>query len=381
MLTGEVNTSQMRLNEPEYSRHTRVFSPPGIFVEAAKYPTLWTGVLASTEPSEHLSIHDYPGSWRGLGLETILMMREQLYRFVLPLDARMNEPNPALEVIQSIALSVSPVALSVEVDSLPPRNLQVMGTQLPCSPLVPIRDIELISEPEISRVAQKVTDEDIPASESIWKLIDYDYSLDQVSRLMAVGLLGRERSRRLVPTRAAYKAVLDTYINRAIIELTDKKDCTTSTLQATKILGDTFTVLVQPGEPQVDYIRIEQFHGNQRKFYSFDDKKIHDSNVKASIYADQARFSVYRHLIQNSTRAHVTVFHLNSTPRSNALGPWLARAGVEDALQSSSVELEDTGNVLRVLESVLKPRLNIWADETPLLDRIGPRIHQLILSQ
>ncbi len=379
MLRSEMKTTQLRLNESEYSRSLRVFSPPGIFVEAAKYPTLWTGFLASTEPSEHLSIHDHPGSWRGLGLETILMMREQLFRFVLPMDARLKEPDSNLEMVQNISLSVSPVALSVEVDKLPPRNLQVMGAQLPFGPMVPVRSMDMISEPEISRVARKITEDDIPASEAIWKLIDYDYTLEQVSRMMAVGLLGKKKSRRLIPTRAAYKAVTDTYLNRAIMELADKKDISVTTIQAIKLLGDTFTILVQPGAPEVDYIRVEQFHGNTKKCFSFEDKSLTDSDAKASIYANQARFSAYHYLVTESIRARITIFHLNSNPRSNALGPWLARAGVKDALESPSVELEDSMNVLNVLQSILKPRLDVWAEDTSLLDRIGPRIQQLVL--
>ena len=380
MLVGDMRSTQSRLTEFEYSKTMRVFTPPGIFVEAAKYPTLWTGVLASTEPSEHLSMHDYPGAWRGLGLETILMMREQLYRFVLPIDARLKEPSPDLELIQSIALSVSPVALSVEVDSLPPRNLQIMGTQLPYSPQVPAQKMELISKPEISQVAQKVTEDDIPSSDSIWKLVEYDYSLDQITRLMSVGLIGKMNSRRLIPTRAAYKAVIDTYINRAIVELLDKGEKANSAIHSATLLGNTVVVLIQPGEPKVDYIKIEQFHGNWKKTHSFDDKSIQDSDAKVSIYADQARYPIFKHMVQNSMRAHVTVFHLNSVPRSNALGPWLARAVIEDALESQPLELEDESNALLVLEAILKPNLNLWAENTPLLKRVGPKMKQLVLN-
>jgi hypothetical protein len=380
MLSSDMSSMQTRLTELEYSKSMSVFTPPGIFVEAAKYPTLWTGVLASTEPSEHLSIHDFPGAWRGLGLETILMMREQLYRFVLPIDARLKEPGSDLELIQSISLSVSPVALSVEVDSLPPRNLQIMGTQLPYSPLVPVKRMELVSEPEISQVALKITEDDIPSTDAIWKLVDFEYSLDQISKFMSVGLLGRMNNRRLVPTRAAYKAVIDTYINRAIAEIMDAKGQSTYRLQSSNLLGNKVTVVIQPGKPKVDYLRIEQFHGSRNLSYSFEENNIQNSDPKTSIYADQARFVIYKHLVENSIRAHVTIFHLNSVPRSNALGPWLVRAAVEDALSSEVLEVDTNAQMRSILEATLKPNLSLWAGDTPLVKRIGPKTEQLILT-
>ncbi|MGY5852116.1 MAG: hypothetical protein RTU92_00960 [Candidatus Thorarchaeota archaeon] len=371
MSTSEVLTTQLQLDQVVDSSSHTIFTPPGIFVEAAKYPTLWTGVLASTEPSEHLSIHDHPSAWRGLGLEAILMMRRQLYKFVLPMDARLKTPHDSAKVVQTIALSVSPVALRVEASSLPPRNLHVMGSQLPSSPMVRVKNIEILSEPEISRVAQNVTEEDIPAANGIWKLIDYDYSLDQVARLLATGLLGRKNNRRLMPTRSAYKATIDAFVNRAIIELAEKPERDTISLQMAQLLGDTFTVLMQPGEPRVDYLRIEQFQGTTNRGTNFEDTKYPDTNPRTSIYADHARYSAYRKLIANSTKAHITIFHLNRNPRSNALGPWITRAGVEDALESKAVELDDSINAIRVLQSLLKPNLGVWAEGTPLLSKLG----------
>ncbi|MHA1638007.1 MAG: hypothetical protein ACTSUB_08330, partial [Candidatus Thorarchaeota archaeon] len=195
MSTGQI-TTQLRFGEMQDSKSLTVFTPPGICVETAKYPILMAGVLATNKPSEFLSIYDHPESWSGLDRDSILSMRRNLFRFVIPTDARTMTPRNAIETLQTIALSVCPVALGVEVSTLPPRQLRVIGGQLPTSPEVQVNKFEILSDPEISKVAERITSEDITASEGAWKLFDYDYSLEQVARFISVGLLGKLKNRR-----------------------------------------------------------------------------------------------------------------------------------------------------------------------------------------
>ncbi|MFW9795057.1 MAG: hypothetical protein ACFFEE_12185, partial [Candidatus Thorarchaeota archaeon] len=297
MAIGHVRTTQMQLGHANNNRQLTVYSPPGLSVEAAKYPMMKAGILASINPREHLSIFDHPESWQGLDREAILAMRRELYRFSVPVNARAIEYSEFVEVLQTLALSVSPVAIEVEASKLPRRNLNPLGGQLPTSPSVEVNSVEIVSEPEVSRVAKRITQLDIPASESTWKLLDYDYSLDQVARLMSVGLLGRIDSRRLVPTRGAYKAVIDAYINRGLIELIEKPTVSSYRLFSSELLGDDFTILAQPGEPRVDYLRIERTNRMLERGSSFERFKRAVTDPKTAVYSDHARFSAYENFV------------------------------------------------------------------------------------
>ncbi|MFW9767486.1 MAG: hypothetical protein ACFFF9_12195 [Candidatus Thorarchaeota archaeon] len=371
MAIGHVRTTQMQLGHATSLRHVTAYSPPGITVEAAKYPMMNAGILASTDAQEYLSIYDHPESWCGLNRETILSMRRELYRFTVPINARVMEASEFVEVLQTIALSVSPVAIEVETASLPPRGLSPLGGQLPASPSVDIQSVEIVSEPEISKVAENITQLDIPSSESAWKLLDYDYSLDQVARLMSVGLLGRIDSRRLVPTRGAYKAVIDGYINRSLIELNEKPVPPSFRIYSNELLDESFTVLVQPGEPRVDYFRIERTPKGLERGASYERVKNATTDPKTAIYGDHARFSSYQHLVKKQERSHITVFHFARNNKNNVLGPWIVRAGIDAALDSNSIELDTRENAIMVLESILTPSLPIWIESDPLLDNFS----------
>lgn len=371
MALDQVRTTQMQLGQAESSRHVTAFSPPGIVVEATKYPIMMASVLASTEPTEYLSIFDHPESWMGLDREAIISMRRQLFRFTIPINARAMEPSQFVEVLQTIALSVSPIAIEVEAASLPPRGLYQLGGQLPASSPVKISSLEMVSDPEISRVAKRITELDIPAAEAAWKLLDYDYSLDQVTRLMSVGLLGRIDSRRFVPTRGAYKAVIDAYISRSLMELADKSTTSTFRIGMAEIHGENFTVLVQPGESKVDYFRITRSHEGFERDVSLEGVKNVTMDSKTSVFADHARFSAYEDLVKQSESAHVTIFHYARNNTNNVLGPWLVRAGVNAALESDQMILDTKENAITVLESLLTPGISVWTKEESLLDSFG----------
>jgi hypothetical protein len=352
-------------------RSLAVFSPPGISVEPAKYPYLLAGVLASTDASEHLSIYDHPGAWKGLDRDAVITMRRSLYRFVTPINAREMYPKDAVQALQTIALSVSPVAIRVETGDIPPVRIETQPALLPSSPSVTVKSIELLSEPEITKVAERITAKDIPASEGICQLLEYDYTLDQVARMLSVGLLGRLNSRRLVPLRGAYKAAIDAFVSKILMDIVERASSQIYRIHAANLYGDTFIVLFQPGEPRVDYLRVETMNGAQSAGYSLEDPRHPTTDPKTSIYADHARFSAYQYLAREKTNSHIVVFHHSRGQLNQLLGPWLARAGVDEALTSDPMFADDKDDMSRILNSILTPELRTVARDSPIPSRLG----------
>jgi hypothetical protein len=281
------------------------------------------------------------------------------------------EPSKFVEALQIIALSVSPVAIEVETANLPPRDLHPLGGQLPASSTVEISSLEIMSKPEISRVAKRITELDIPASEAAWKLLDYDYSLDQVARLMSVGLLGRLDSRRFVPTRGAYKAVIDAYISRCLMELSDKSISSSYRIGMSETHGENFVVFTQPGEPKVDYFRIERTQRGFDRDVSLEGVKNVTIDSKTSVFADHARFSAYANLVKQKESSQVSIFHYARNNSNSVLGPWLVRAGVCTAVESDQMILDTKENALAVLDSLLSPDISVWTKEESILDSFG----------
>ncbi|MFW9953793.1 MAG: hypothetical protein ACFFD3_04495 [Candidatus Thorarchaeota archaeon] len=371
MSTGQTTITQLQLGDAVRSKDLLMYSPPGITVETAKYPILMAGVLASTQPHEFLSIYDHPTAWRGLDREAIFSMRRNLYRLLIPADARSLIPQHAIETLQTIALSVSPVALGVEAATLPPRRLHTSGGDLPASPSVIIKSLEILSDPEISRVAERITQKDITASEAIIQLFEYDYALEQIVRMLAIGLLGRKEHRRLVPTKNAFKVVIDSFIDKTLLDLSEQPFSTSISLQKSELFGDSFIIVSIPGEARVDYFRVEIAPDRTTQGYSLESRQQIASDPKTALFASHARFPVYSELKLRNENSHNIIFHLNRDGRNNAMGPWLPRAGVEKALCEEPVVLDSTSNMISILESLVYPNLEFWARNTPLMTRLG----------
>ncbi len=370
--TGHIVSRQIRLTkQTTHSQSFTIFTPPGICMNAAKYPIMHAGVLGTTQPSEHLSIFDHPDTWEGIGRDAILSMRRSLYQFQLPVDARSRTPKDVVETLQKIALSVSPVAIGVEGPTLPPRHLTTLGGQLPAGPLVPVREITLLTEPEISLVAQRITEKDVHAAEAIWQLIGYDYSLEQTARLICVGLLGKHKNRRMVPMRSSLKIAIDTYIDMALMELSEKSTVDSISFQTANVLGDTFVVISKPGESRVDYVNVTKDDNGYRKGYSFESLSKMTSDARTAMYAAHSRFSAYRSMIESNSSSHKVILHFSPSNKNNILGPWVARSGVSKALSQEKMELDTMTNLSVIMENILQPPLAFWSEGIPLLERIG----------
>ncbi len=354
-------------------RGLTLFTPPGISVETVKYPILQAGILASPDPIENLSIYDHPESWYGLERDTILAMRRHLYSVVASINSREMQPRHLIDSLQTIALSVSPLAIGVEVEGLPPRHLHSSGFQVPTGPVIRTRSLEILSKPEISHVAKKTSEKDIPAAEGIWRLFEYDYSLEQIARMLAVGLLGMQKNRRMMPMKNAFRVVIDAFINRTIMNLIDRPVVDEWRIFTDHYCGDHFVVLIRPGEPRVDYVLFQQYDGEVSKGFSLDGPKYPSTDGRTAAYANSARFSAYRYLLRESINAHVTIFHHSILRENRILGAWSARAGVSSALQKSPIVLSSPEQVTGILDTILTPGLDVWLHDTPLTERIFPQ--------
>ncbi len=374
MAIDDAGMIQTQLGDSFRGKTVTAFSPPGIVVEPLKYPIVRASVLASTQASEFISIYDHPDSWRGLDSDAILKMRKCLFRFGAQVDAKTMEPSPLVDTLQTVALSVNPLALHFEVSDIPQKDLVPLGGLLPTGPAVDARNATILNEPETSRVAEKITEQDIPAAEAIWKLLDYEYTLDQVARLMSVGLLGMKDNRRLIPTKSAYKATIDAFVNRAIMELIDRPLTSKFTLSTAELHGDVFTIFAQPGMPRVDYLRVQRTELGIERGFSFEGIKNVSLDPKTSVFADNARFAVYHDFVQRRRGCQITVFHMSRNQRSEMLGPWRVRAGVKGALESDMLELDSRENALAVLQSLLSPNLAVWTQDTPLAESLNVEV-------
>jgi len=112
--------------------------------------------------------------------------------------------------------------------------------------------------------------------------------------------------------------------------------------------------------------------------YSFESTQHESFDSKAALYASHARFPAYQDLFEREENSYMFIFHLTKDLRNSNLGLWLPRAGVQQAPYKEPVLLDNVGYMTSILESILYPKIDLWAGNTPFLQRLeAPTLSEL----
>ena len=191
-------------------------SPPSMFVGRYGYPDVRAGLTASLSPDEGFSetTEGDPAEMFGRPLEEVAARHAGLITGGRRMDVSSAvSPDLVLEATQLVAKSSSSV--EIELDFARPvavgGNPTFDSMSTPLGPAGEVVRAEVIGNAKISRKIDSITDEvDVLASEAMGELVDSGTGEAQISRMLSSGLLGREESRKLVPTRWGITATDDT---------------------------------------------------------------------------------------------------------------------------------------------------------------------------
>ena len=281
-------------------------SPPALFVGSYGYPRVSAGpLIPPLIKDEEAPLFEDPSAWANLKIEDIISMRSRLVRANTNLhvkDAR-GKDNPLLLKAQELALSQKPIDTEAWFFKAPKQDLKFDSVLTPMGPAGLVKNFELAENPSVPRkVDYLVYDTDALAKDAVLELYKDDISAEQITRLLSIGLLGKER--KIVPTRWSITAVDD----MAGKELTDKiKDfpwISEIELFSGTHFGNHFEVLLLPRAYAFELIEIwlpkAIWSGEQtwigEDSESFDGKKTY-SNLAGGYYA--ARLPALEYLIRN----------------------------------------------------------------------------------
>jgi DNA repair protein NreA len=196
-------------------------SPPAVFVGRFGYPKVNVGVLSPVQKEESSYLMDNPKEWVKLGLKDheILKLRVQLVnaRFQSPIK---NFDNRLLNLSQEVGMAHKPVDMEVSLKNKPKNILRMENVAKPLSNNANVKNIKLTENPKIKTIVDKtVSDGDMKAVEGIYKLYNKGFDDNFLSKILSIGLLGKQKNRKLVPTRWSITATDDTIAKESLKEI------------------------------------------------------------------------------------------------------------------------------------------------------------------
>ncbi|MDV0446626.1 hypothetical protein MsAg5_04740 [Methanosarcinaceae archaeon Ag5] len=370
---------------------TSVFgpSPPSVFVGSYNYPSLSTGPLIPPSldlPELEISeasavlrekVQKNPGlledsrEWHDLRMQDVIAMRTALVRAnttFKPSDAKTD--NPLLMKAQELALSKRPIDTEAWFKKPVVADLKFDSMMMPMGPSGQVKDFQITENPKVPNAVDRlVYDTDALSKDAILELYASNVSHEQITRLMSIGLLGRDR--RLVPTRWSITAVDDMSGKDLIQRIKDYPHVREITLLSGEIFGNRFEIMLLPGSFSFEILEIwmSQSVWNGGSTYIAQDHedfygKKEYSNLTGGYYA--ARLAILEYL--DSIKRQAFIFAVREINQNYwaPLGVWVVREAARVAVQNKVV-FETKEDALADMEKrILTPRVQ-WEAATKLL--------------
>ena len=191
----------------------------------------------------------------GMDLGEIISLRASAVRSESRVGVRGAErPGKLLKSFQEIAMSSTPVGTEVSFLKPPKPKLSFDGVAAPSGPSGEIKSLEITTNPAIPRKVDEAVEVRAGASVAVGELYSAGVGVDHISRLLSLGLLGKER--KLVPTRWSLIAS-DDMLGKAMIEsIVDAPLIGGYLLYSREALGNHFAILLTPRPYSFELVEI-----------------------------------------------------------------------------------------------------------------------------
>jgi hypothetical protein len=367
-------------------------SPPEVFVGRFGYPRVSAGPLVPAEgtgykdavgpplsscpfsdsstspetaPNLSPTLFSRPAELAKMDVGEIVALRSSMVRSgskVAVADAK--KPGRLLEMAQEIAISSTPVETEVTFAKPPRGRLRFDGFMMPSGPVGTVEEMEIISNPTVPRkVDEVVGDTDLLATAAVGELYGSGVEVDGISRLLSLGLLGKER--KLVPTRWSITASDDIAGKHLIEAIRDHPPINDYILFSGERLGNHFEILLAPGTFTYELVEIwlpRSVWSGEESWISADREgpgpKKGYSSLAGGYYA--ARLAVLERLAEMRRQASVLAVREITEEYWAPLGVWVVREASRAALSAEPRKFETMEAALAEMATRLRMPEREW---------------------
>lgn len=348
------------------SRELYGTTPPSAIVGEYGYPYVNVGPNLVVDNFENAHIYDDPREWWGkLQLRDIIELRSSLIYSKKRYNVR--EPSKLhsrlLEEIQWAAVSNKPVDIEALLRKPPSAKLRFDGQLAPVGPTSTLEKLRVVSNPIIPRkVDEMIYDKDIKASEAVLELYKWDAPVYTIVRLFSLGLLGRSRKKRLVPTRWAITAVDKIIGDKLLRDIKTFQELSEILVYHVSYLGNHFEILLIPGPYYLEWI--EAWHprsvwvkvGEPEIFVNYEGPNGRARYMDGGYYA--ARLSILENLYSIRKQASVLIIREILPEYYAPVGNWHIRESVKNAFKRKPERPKTIDEALMFISKRIKTKID-----------------------
>ncbi len=330
----------------------------GVFVGWRGYPRVSLGLFVS----ERNLPEDYK-EYKRFGIKTVA---EQRISMVLGKErAHVKEDFGLENEITEIAAAKNKLFVHTEFKGKIRPKIRFFFDYYPIGPTGRIREVEVLDEPKIPRIIEKLYYDEIKAEEAVEILYEKGFPESKIHELFSAGYLGIEK--KLVPTRWSITAV-DSMLGRRLKErVRNYKSIDEIYFGSYNLYGNEILVFLFPGGYSFEFIEMYKPKAGWnvgkdvtflRDYEYFNEVK--DPNTAGAYFA--ARLAVLEYLERIKRKARIVVFRIIHPDYIFPLGVWVIREATREAVMRIR-KLENTSRfqeLLKLSETLKQKELEFY---------------------
>ena len=342
-------------------------SPPSVFIGSWNYPKVYAGPMIAPLHGD-TRILDMPESWipERRSQEEIISYRMSLVRGKLMQDVCELDSRFAGQ-LREIALSAGSIESEASFEQVP-RGFSISEEQTSFGPSAGIERLEIESRAWDPKLEKIYYDTDLPAASAIASLHANGVPFTSIQKALSVGALGREASRKMVPTRWAITACDTTLGDRLLRDIRQHQVIDTVMVHRCSSLHNHYAVILLPTPWQYEWMEaFLHVTGTEELIFSdFEQNrgKRGYSSVGGCFYS--CRMALLEALSREQKQAGAIVLR-EARKGYIPMGVFNVRENVRNAMLQPPDHFEDLTSALNSVGSGFQLPVSRFVDESSLL--------------
>ncbi|VVC03199.1 Uncharacterised protein [Candidatus Burarchaeum australiense] len=338
-------------------------SPPNVFVGRVGYPDVnWGPLISVNELAGGASpaYIDDPSKWFGMSYEHIVEMRLSLLRSKSKLHVQGR--TRLLERAQEAVLSVKPVDAELQFKTKPKFSVSFSPVVQPMGSSGELKDFRLCDNPVVPKRVDELVEEKVKAVDATGELFQHGHDVYYLTRLLSAGILGRQGSQKLVPTRWSITAVDDMLGKMLMEKVRAYPEISDYQVYSSEFLHNHFEILLMPGRWEFEQFEAwaagsmwdqgARTYNIEHEYEPFEGRTRYAEQEAGGYYA--GRFGVVEALAKRGRQARAVIFREIAPEYNVPVGVWEVRENSRHAMTSQAKRFSTLNEALAHLSTRLK---------------------------
>lgn len=348
-------------------------SPPSVFVGEYGYPHVRVGPMV---PPYHgdTSILDNPELWLGKSLEEIVNYRINLLKGTM-IHNVSKISDRYIESLQDMALSKRAVDSTMTFEKIPSQYLNEMVLskgdleEIPTVFSAPVSDFKIYPSTSDEKIEKKYYDGDLLASDAVVELFDNNVDITRIAKVLSIGMLGRKKNRKLVPTKWSITAADDIVSMNLLKKIKDNSVLDCYLVFDFNHLGNYYSIIFIPDDVW-NFEMIESWIDTNGRVHIGSDyesgKNIdHYPSIAGAYFA--ARLAAAEYLFKKRKKSSVLILREIHPEYFMSLGVWQIREGIRESLKWKGKKFETFDSALKYGVSKTSLSIDEWIKNSSII--------------